>query len=372
MPTKNMSDTILIPPGLEPLAYILYDENYKARLTALIRNAPKNIADDAGWWKQLQSVTGASSEEITNIRTQHIDLATEKIQKTGKVFNKLADTPVVKQDPELQKLMKIFAQNLSNNNKNVEELLILQKKVQQRIQKLDEIIRQKEQELINSKRTTSVTESKEIILEGFLSKTISKVRQYLASDAFKKLLNLGEDGDQMAQLDAKTIVRDTLQVVCDKAYAKLKDSGIDRRMLMKAYRTRKDKNSLAILDKARKIITGQDAPVTAEIVEPQKGPPPINPKMMKIEKGPPPIQTPKGTQLPILNKKDTKKQPHNEIAMMKQMMDAARRKAKAGGIDEFQAAENELQKFEEKGVDNVGVVRRLWDKYREQKKATQP
>ena len=213
MPTKNMSDAILIPPGLEPLAYILYNGDYKARLTALIRNAPKNIADDANWWKQLKSVTGASDKEIENIRTQHIDIATEKMQKTGKVFNKLADTPVVGQDQELQKLMKIFAQNLSNNNKNVEELVALQKKVQLRIQKLDEIIRQKETELANRQKTNPIAESKEIILEGFLSKTISKVRQYLASDAFKKLLNIGEDGDQMAQLDAKTIVRDTLQVV---------------------------------------------------------------------------------------------------------------------------------------------------------------
>ena len=140
---------------------------------------------------------------------------------------------------------------------------------------------------------------------------------------------------------------------------------------MKAYRTRKDNNSLATLDKARKIITGEDAPITAEIVEPKKGPPPIDPKMMKLEKGAPPVQKSNRTP-PILNEKDGKKQPHNEIVMMKQMMDAARRKAKAGGLDEFQAAENELQKFEEKGIDNVGVVRRLWDKYREQKKITQP
>ena len=276
-----MQNTVLIPPGLEPIAYIIYDGNYKAKLTELINNAPRNIADNTKWWKQLKFVTGASSEEIVNIRDQHVELATQKMQKTGKVFNKLADTPVIGQDPELQKLIKIFAQNLADNNKNVKELVDLQKKVQIRIQKLDEIIRQKEAELVNRQNNNQVTESVEIIIEGFLSKTISKVRQYLASDAFKQLIGYGKDGDEIAQLDAKTIVRDTLQVVCDRAYGKLKDSGIDRRMLMKAYRLRKNKNNLAILDKARKIITGQDAPITAEIIEPIT-PPPITIKCLGI------------------------------------------------------------------------------------------
>lgn len=361
-----MQNSLLIPPGLEPIAYILYDGDYKTKLTQLVRNAPKNIADDANWWKQLRLVTGASKEEIVAIRDQHVDLATEKMQKTGKVFNKLADTPVMKSDPELQKLIKVFSQNMLENNKNVAELLDLQKKVQTRIAKLDEIIRQKEIELAERKQKNKpVTESKELILEGFLSKTISKVRQYLASDAFKSLIGLGEDGDEMAQLDAKTIVRDTLQVVCDKAYKKLEGSGIDRRMLMKAYRKRNDKSNLAILDKARKIITGKDAPVEATIVEPQKGPPPIKAENMKLEKGPPPVQT---TQ----NAKGPSPKPHNEISMMKQMIDQARKKARAGGMDEFQAAENLLQKFEEKGVDDAPIVRRMWEKYRAERKATRP
>lgn len=329
MPIEKTQNNIALPPEFEPIAYIIYGEDYKTQLENLVRKVPQNFLDSDEWWSELKSVTKVSNEIIKQIRIQYKKLKQEKEQNTGNAFKKLNETPVFKSDPQLQLLIDKLSQQITTNDKNINNLLDLQKKVQNRLEEIDQIIRSREEKSHNT-----IKESTEkSITESVLSKLITRVRQYLVSDAFKNLIGIEPDGNIINQTTAKLIIRDILQIVAKKAYAKLENKGIHRKDLDKAFKTRTEHASMEIIKQAISILRKKQAS----------------------------SQT---NQAPTQNK--------SAVEILQQEIIQAGLKAKMQGIDPIQAAENKLIELEEKGVDDIAVVRRSWDRHKEKLKSIRP
>lgn len=366
MPEQESMNDVVLPPQFESIAYIIYGEDYKAKLENLVSKVPRDFLDNDEWWSELKSVTKVNNQVINSLRNQYKKLQKDKAKETGKAFQKLNDTPAFKSDPQLQMLINRLSQQIATNDQNINNLLDLQKKIQTRLAQVDELIRSKEEKL---RKTTneSVDQSGTIISESILSKLITRVRQYLVSDAFKNLIGVEEDGSKINQTTARLIIRDILQIVAKKAYEKLESKGISKKDLNQAFKTRTDASSQEIIKKAVKLLRKQEKvpeepPVVAKPVQaPPVQPPPVKPG----EK--PPVQYLPGVAPPVQNKPAP-----SAVELLQKQMIKAGLAAKAQGINPIQAAENKLAEFEEQGAEDVAIVRRNWDRHKEKLKATRP
>lgn len=359
--TSNQENDVLLPPEFEAIAYIIYGSDYKAQLDNLIKNVPRDLLDNDQWWADLKAVTKVNNTVIANTRKKFKEQHLEKEKATGKAFKKLSETPAFESDPELQKAVETLSEQLTQNSVDLKQIQSLKKLIQSRLEVLDATIRSQEEKL-GKNPTESKNEKGILITEGMFSKLITKVRQYLASDAFKSLLGIEEDGAKANQTIAKLIIRDILQIVADKSYEALKGIGIDRRTLDKAFKTRNEPDSQEIIKKAvgllRKKIKTPSATQPTQPVQTQEKPVQAPPVQTPVQA--PPVQTPgKPVQAPPVQK-----QPRSNVEILQNEAVKAGLRAKAQGIDPIQAVENKLQEFEEKGLDDAAIVRRNWERHK--------
>lgn len=333
------SQDVLIPPTFEPIAFILLGSDYKIKLNKLIDIAPNDLSKDKEWWRNIQIVTKATNEEIKTVKDRYEKMLEIKHEQLGKTFDQLQTVPAVQSDQELSTLIKSLAEKLKQDEKRTEELVKLQKMVQKRLETIDEIIR-------NREKSKPIKESKDenLITEGLFSKTVTKLRQLLASPKFKNIIGDYADGSKIAENHAKIVVRDVLQAIEKRCYTALEENGIKKRVLINAFRKRKEPNQLELLKKAAEILKNKKKIDNKRWTVP--------PNMAETQE----FQQPQETQ--------NEPQGKNEIQQMISAMVKAGKDAESTGKNKIQAAENVLIEYEKQGISDAPVVRRSWELYK--------
>lgn len=327
---------VLIPPTFEPIAFVLLGSDYKIKLNKLIDIAPNDLVNDKEWWRNVQSVTRATTEEIKNVKDRYAKMIEVKHEQLGRTFDQLQTVPAVQADNDLSNLVKMLAEKLKQDEKRTEELVELQKKVQKRLETIDQIIKNKEK---TRPIGESLESSKELITEGLFNKTVTKLRQFLASPKFKNIIGDYQPGSKPAENHAKIVVRDILQAVEKRCYSILEENGIRKRVLINAFRKRKEEGQLELLKKASQILKNKKK---------------IDDKRWTVPKNM--AETTEFTPKNQENKNDIQK-------MMSNMVKAGK-EAEKTGKNKIQAAENTLAEYEKNGIQDAAIVRRLWEMYK--------
>jgi hypothetical protein len=212
---------------------------------------------------------------------------------------------------------------------------------------------------------------------------------------------------------AKAAIFHLLQIVTDRAYDKLQTAGIDRKFMMKAWKSREESGNAEILAKASKLL-GSD-----KFKMPTKKPPvqktqPSKPERWRTEpkppgsgnarpmSGAPPVQDgfdeisqnpgrpsdqrevpmPQVTQLPptlipenpmrddgepsepapVPDQEPKQQKPVSTGAVIYRKMMSAARAAKKAGQDPTMMAEIVLQRYEEAKIPEAAIVRRMFER----------
>jgi len=438
------------PPAFAPIAAILLPDSYKSDLTRIIRGAPSDFVNNREWWGEVRKVTGAKWADIKKVHSNVQAAASQPRANALDAIKKYTNTPLAQKDPALQKMLGTFGKRASSGKTTPEDLLKMQKMISARFNKLNERLTKalETQERLSrssggavkgppgsgeTKKTDSKGKpsgglsewpkeskqddrdmiSEEILLENMFTDVVSKMSSFFASPQLTKIM-AGEKYDKKrSQNLAKAAIFHLLQIVTDRAYDKLQTAGIDRKFMMKAWKSREESGNAEILAKASKLL-GSD-----KFKMPTKKPPvqktqPSKPERWRTEpkppgsgnarpmSGAPPVQDgfdeisqnpgrpsdqrevpmPQVTQLPptlipenpmrddgepsepapVPDQEPKQQKPVSTGAVIYRKMMSAARAAKKAGQDPTMMAEIVLQRYEEAKIPEAAIVRRMFER----------
>jgi len=335
----------IIPPLFEPIAYLIYDDNYISQLEELISKVPVNFIENDEWWHQLKLVTKVKPQIINKIRNEYIELRQEKKKDTAEALEKVSETPIAKKT-KTEELLKLLADNIQKDKADLETILKIKLELQEKFLNLEKLIKTHNEQIKKYKQTNEHLQiNGNIITEAIEDKLITKIRQFLASDTFKNLINSDPNGSEINKTLARLVIRDVLLMVKEHCYTILNAKGITAKNLFEAWTARETKEGMEILKKAKNILKPQTTTSPKTITPPEPKPP-------KIIKPPQTHQSP----------------PKSNVEIIVSRLISIGEKAKMQGMDRNQAIENELKRLEEKNIPDIGIVRRHWEEFKNIKK----
>jgi len=385
------------PPAFAPIAVLLLPDSYKSDLTRIIRTAPENFLDDRDWWAQVRAATGAKWADLKKVHANATQAAGRPRANVLDMLKKYIELPIVQQDPTAKKMLQTFGSRASSGKASLESIMKMQETISARLQRTHDKLKQKETALERLKRsqkgpsnpktskqptgTAESTEAKgkpiseDVVIEGLMSDVVSKMTAFFASPQLSKIMVGEYTTKKQARNLAKAAVYSLFQIISDRAYDTLQKGGLDRRMMMTAFKNRNEPGNAGIMDKAAELLGSKKRFSQPKKVVPPKVAPaqekPIDAKLVDdpdIKFGD--VQTKEAVQEDGMdnkmnNVKSEKTKPEPPIStgtMIYRKMKSAARAAKAAGQDPVAMADYVLMRYEEAKVPEAAIVRRMFDR----------
>lgn len=378
------------------------------------------------WWKKLGNITTAKADELLEVKKGVKELMGQTRDKVENSINNLANDnnlskdktlmkmiemykDIVKSDAELKKIYEKQAQIAERMQKIVNKLekndtaksRVKQDSEPREIAKDNESVNpstpstpstiatsaeakdQQASEGIVTRRGLSCQDT--LVTEGLAIDMISKMAGMFNSPQLTLLMAKNRFSEKNSNRLARSVIYNVLLKVSERAYGILEKEGISRKQLARIYRDQHEVSSKKLIIRARELFGHVDQ--TTETKTKKKtdtrGKPvaqnkPVGPAAQRVFKKIQDRLLPDENEKPVIDTKPKKSQtakPGDGVGLVKEepvvkkkpttpgaviyrkMMDAAR-----NSENPIQAAEMVLTKYEDLGIPEASIVRRMFER----------